>query len=82
MVIPSLANVLVKLFVYHLDIFSKIWLQCTICNSTCQMLPCSYGASRRRKEHGFLKGCKDVGNNEDTCQSAEEDNQDLKRVAN
>ena len=46
------------------------------------MLPCSYGASRRRKEHKFLKGCKDVGNNEDTCQSAEEDNQDLKRVAN
>jgi hypothetical protein len=46
------------------------------------MLSYSYGASRRRKEHGFLKGCKDVGNNEDTCQSAEEDNQDLKRVAN
>jgi len=45
------------------------------------MLSYSYGASRRRKEHGFLKGCKDVGNNEDTCQSAE-DNQDLKRVAN
>jgi hypothetical protein len=26
-------------------------------------------------QDGFLKGCKDAGNNEDTCQSAE-DNQD------
>ena len=26
------------LFVYYLDVFSKIWLQCIICNSTCKML--------------------------------------------
>ena len=70
------------LFVHYLNAFSKIGYNALFVIVHVRCCPTAMVPSRRRKEHGFLKGCKDVGNNEDTCQSAEEDNQDLKRVAN
>jgi len=54
--LSSLYHILVLLFVYYLDISSKIWLQCTICNSTCHMLTSSYGASRCYHSRVMVRG--------------------------